>query len=1646
MRSHKRSSAARSAERAAEQTSGAASGPTHKDALLGNARPPPPAAAYINRRAATVREIRLRPKRARHREHTSAVFGGTATFGAFQRGLTNEDSNWRSIQQTQRPGSLNGSIGRGQSARQTSRTDRRPGSGANSDMSLDASTSTSPGQTPRYQPPPLRVDNASGDSRTLETLVITMIEENRRRDQQRDAMMERLFMQLSMNTTAPRAGENTAPATTAEAPVQSYQVMPDLTKNIENFTGDESPAEAREWISNIQSMLLLHHWPEEFALETARMHLVRGARDWFSARRRLVDTWPKFQEAFQTTYVRQDTTVCRWKRMTERTQKKDESLQQYFHNKVKLCADLRLNTQETKEQVLVGLWSKDLFNAMSARSHADVDALLHDMLDYEYRVGQRQERIRSVNAAANPRGQQSGVETKSNGDKSSRNTNERPQRQPSRNEKGEPRCFNCQAYGHFSKDCTQPRKEPYCVGCRTAGHYKKDCQNAVNEISNGREEPSRSTVIKYYKTALVNNKSMSSFIDPGSAACIMGINAAVINQIPIKYEASELKSFGPQDFRVVAPGYVTVSIQVDEAKVDKIKCHVVPDKFLSTEMLIGRTFTDHDSIKYVKEGDSLTFTQMPSLEPSTEKKIKAKETTVTSPSSIYMIDVCADDESVVLPVMNLTKKPVKIQKGSTVMKGNLVELPVLEIKEERQVITTEEIDVGQDQPAEVIQDLVRIINKYRDCVALNMSELGCARGIEVEINEQPDATPVNCKPYRASVLEREKMREILQEWREAGVIRDTTSPYASPVMLVRKKNGDSRLVVDFRKLNNQTQRMHFPLPDTDEHLAEIGDNKLFITLDLFNGYLQLPIAEKSKHKTAIITPDETAEFNRLIFGLTNGPAYFSKYMERILHPLRRQLVLFFLDDIFIAGKSWDDLKPKLVSVFEALRGAGLTINLKKCQFLKDLVIYLGFEISAKGIKPGQNKVDAIAKFPVPRNVHEIRRFLGLTGFFRRFVPRYAEVASPLNDLLKTNRAFIWDEKVRKAFELLRDKLVERPILQPFSPSKYTELHTDAIARGLAGMLLQGDSSKDLRLVYAISRSTSEAERFYHSSKLELLAIVWAVSRLRTLLINITFRIVTDCQALVYMNAHRTKNAQIVRWHHLLSEFNYEIVHREGAKLAHVDALSRAPVENQASANRDGKREEAIASVNIVNDVSVRNDDTGGELNVFTIFRESDEIIAFQYKDEEIAARRDILAKPRNERSRIEKEMVKDLVVTDGILYKNHNEKLCYVVPRSMRKSLVVRFHDYNGHQGVERTLELMSRKYYFRGMRRYVKQHVYSCFQCLAAKTRPGRQRGELHPIPPGKRPFEIVNVDHVGPFVRSSSGNRVVFVLIDNLTKFVILTAMKGTRASTVIKAMENFVCDFGAPKRIISDRGPCFMSANFREFCDKHGIKFSPTSPRHPQANGQCERVNATLIPLMQATIEKPDATDWDVKLKQIQRDLNQSYNASTGKSPFELLYGYVPSHDEGALRDLVEKEEQYDVNHANRHAETSTKILEAQAKMKRRYDLNRSVTYKFNVGDLVFFKVNPTYTGDSTKLQYKNRGPLVITEVLPSDSYRIAEVNTKKANRYCSTAHVTQLKLWTPPVDKYDDGEESSSDEEEGGVALRRSSRLQAQKKIN
>lgn len=542
------------------------------------------------------------------------------------------------------------------------------------------------------------------------------------------------------------------------------------------------------------------------------------------------------------------------------------------------------------------------------------------------------------------------------------------------------------------------------------------------------------------------------------------------------------------------------------------------------------------------------------------------------------------------------------------------------------------------------------------------------------------------------------------------------------------------------------------------------------------------------------------------------------------------------------------------------------------------------------------------------------------------------------------------------------------------------------------MLMQRDHMGTFKLLYAISRRTSEPESRYHSSKLELMAIAWAVNRLRPMLAHLSFTVVTDCQALCYLSTQKTLNPQMIRWNDLLSDYDYRIVHRAGVKLAHVDALSRAPVD---------------APDNLLN------------TTVMSILTEEDEVRLYQYTDPDLREKKETLSKPASERPKYDESRICDFELSKGILYKRQENRLLYVVPNVMRKGLTIRFHDLRSHQGAERTVSRIREHYYFPRMRAYVKRHIRSCLQCIACKSKPGRQAGELHPIPPGHRPFAVVHVDHLGPLASSTLGNKYVFALVDNLTKFAIIRAVRNTKTSHVIRVLEEVVRDYGAPIRLISDRGTSFTSKAFEHFCLKHGIRHTVNSPRHPQANGQIERLNATLVPVIQSNLAENDGRDWDREIRKIQCDLNEMKNASTGKSPFELVYGYVPRRDKGSVRELT----QDDANTYKLPRELQNTAIEnitsEQNKMKQRYDTNRATNVHFNVGDVVYMRVAPIATGESTKLQAEYRGPLIIVQTLPSDTYRIAELNdTETERRYASTVHASQLKIWKPVLPEPDD----------------------------
>ena len=764
---------------------------------------------------------------------------------------------------------------------------------------------------------------------------------------------------------------------------------------------------------------------------------------------------------------------------------------------------------------------------------------------------------------------------------------------------------------------------------------------------------------------------------------------------------------------------------------------------------------------------------------------------------------------------------------------------------------------------------------------MNDLELRSTHLITMDIREKPGSEPVCSKPYKASAEQRQIMKKIVREWKEAGLVTETDSEYASPCLLVLKADGTSKLVVDYRRLNKNTTRINFPLPNIDDGLEAISGATIFAILDMAQGYLQIPLTEDAKRKTAFITPDETGQFERAMFGLMNAPFYFAKLMKKVFDRYGNDLAITFFDDMLLHARSWDELLQKLEKVLQILKDARLTLNLKKCIFGADKVNFVGLELSKDGIGPG--------------------------------------------------------------------------------------------------------------------RKTSETERAYHSSKLELLAIVWAMERLRPLLIAIRFVVITDCQALIYVNSLKTKNPQIIRWLSAIAEFDYEIQHRKGERMQHVDALSRAPVESVDEA-------QSIATV-------------------FNVRVHEDEILMYQRSDEKLARKIKILETPESERTKREKGEIRNYMLKNGLLYKRdktQNGKELYVVPCAMRKSVVIKNHDLSSHFGVDRTLSRIREFLYFPNMKSYVRRHIASCVECILSKAKVGKQHGDLHPIPPGKRPFAVVHVDHLGPFVTSARKNRYILAAICNLTKFVQLYAVRDVKSRSTVAKLERMVEMFGAPERLVSDRGTAFTSSTFKQFSDSHGIKHTLNSSRHAQANGLVERLNQTILPALQSSITDCDGLHWDKGLPKIERDINSSICKSTGRTPFEMLYGYIPRVRERLTRNLTLDAETYSIPEDIRR-EAIEKIEKEQKVAKERYDKARIKNVRFRVGEIVYVKCNPITAGDSTKLQSRYREPYVITEVLPSDTYRVHNLKSRASTKGATTAHVSQLKIWRGL------GEESESDGE-------------------
>ena len=452
-------------------------------------------------------------------------------------------------------------------------------------------------------------------------------------------------------------------------------------------------------------------------------------------------------------------------------------------------------------------------------------------------------------------------------------------------------------------------------------------------------------------------------------------------------------------------------------------------------------------------------------------------------------------------------------------------------------------------------EIAEILHKYKDSFSKDDNDLGLTDLTEHMI-DTADALPIKQPPRRVPLALAAAEKEAIQELEKKGVIRKSVSPWASPIVLVRKKNDKLRPCVDYRKVNAVTRNTPaFPLPRVTDCIDTVTGAKFFSSFDLTSGYLQIPVKPTDIPKTAFCTKYGQYEFTTMPFGLVGSSATFQRTMELILQGLQWTTAIIYIDDIVVFASSFEEHKERVVKVLQRISDANLKLKPDKCELFQESITFLGHTVSKQGVKPCHDNIQKILQWPKPTNVKDVKHILGMGSYYRRFVKGYADIARPLTDLTKKNMKFKWTDSCEAAFQKLKQALVSSDVMGHPNNTDLFVLDVDASGTGIGGVLQQIQNGRERVIAYA-SRSLNRAEKNYCITQKELLAVRFFVEYFRQYLLGRKFKVRTDHQALVWLFRLKEPRGRIARWIEVLSAYNFTIEYQKGSKMGHADALSR----------------------------------------------------------------------------------------------------------------------------------------------------------------------------------------------------------------------------------------------------------------------------------------------------------------------------------------------------------------------------------------------------------------------------------------------------------------------------------------------------------
>ena len=1221
-------------------------------------------------------------------------------------------------------------------------------------------------------------------------------------------------------------------------------------------------------------------------------------------------------------------------------------------------------------------------------------------------------------------------------------------------ERKPPTCYCCGKQGHKSPVCPDKGIKQYVYNSRN--RFYNQSKKDESDDKNSKPTEVRKIGRTLYIELGITGKKCQCLVDTGCEINL--IPRRFLEEVEIQPSARTLQAANGTEIGVL--GEVELEVDIGERR--------IPTKFIVTdqvsEILIGiEWLQEHKcNINFAKSIIDIHGKSIPLLKKvtrntcnriilqedveipaETEMNVYGKIVysdlsksgrgpRITNPREcipgIHVACTLLPERSLGLPVriMNVKKVTQEMKKGDYLTEvqeidGEItIEDESLAGKEEREEKIDQHIrklieEIDTEVPPEEKEQLDHLMNQYRDIISSDEYDLGRTSMIQHKI-ETGNSKPVRQTLRRTPLAHSYLIDEQLDLLTKQGIIQPTNSEYSSNVVLVRKKDSSWRFCIDFRKLNDLTVKDAYPLPRIDDCLDALAGSTWFSTLDMRSGYFQVEIDPKDAHKTAFVTKRGSFQFRVMPQGLCNAAATFQRLMHLVMAGLNYNACLVYLDDVIIFAPNLELHLKRLEEVFERFRSAGLKIRADKCHLLQKEVNFLGYRINEEGIGTDPRKIEAVISWPTPINLKELRSFVGLCAYYRRFVKDFAGVAEPLHALTRKDAVWRWTAECRYAFEELKRRLTTTPIMAlPLDEGIYL-LDCDASQHHIGCVLSLEIEGRERVIAYG-SRLYSRAEMHYCVTRKELLAVVYFTKLFKQYLLGRHFIIRTDHAALKWLRKTPEPIGQQSRWLEQLEAFDYEVVHRPGVKHGNADALSRIPCKQCKMIDEDQEVINAIDEIVLLEDT--------------TDFWDPIKLAELQKHDIALAEFYVMKSEKGNEKppwesikgcSDITKTLWtlwSEIIIEDGVMYRKVQkleamESQQVIIPICLRKGVVRMAHSgmTGGHLGIARTKDQVRRRAYWPGWSKFVERFCLSCHPCSRYRRGKPPRRGELNPIAVGM-PFEILSLDITGPHPKSTKGFTYILTAMDHFSKFAFAFPLRNQEAGTIARILVDQVFGLiGMPRQILTDQGRNFESELFRELCKCLGIDKIRTSTYKPSTNGMLERFHRTLNSMLAKVINESQR-NWDEMLQQVMAAYRSSVHATTGFSPNFIVFGQENRAPIDIVMGTIEKPlernlsfNEFVANKQNQMTLAYEKVRNCLRKTAQRrkdyYDVKVKPTV-YQPGDRVWYFYPRRYLKRSMKFQFVYTGPYTILRRTGPVNYLIR----KNAKSLPFIAHTDKLK---------------------------------------